>query len=46
MRNFLLLAHLAAAILWMGGMGFMLLALRAPLAKHLQPPVNCSGCHR
>ena len=40
MRNLLLLAHLAGAILWMGGMGFMLLALRAPLAQQLQPPAR------
>jgi uncharacterized membrane protein len=40
MRNLLLLAHLAAAILWMGGMGFLLLALRAPLTQQLQPPAR------
>ena len=36
MRNFLLFFHLAGAIFWMGGMGFMLLALR-PAAATLQP---------
>lgn len=40
MRNLLLLAHLAAAIVWMGGMAFMLLALRAPMAQLLQPPAR------
>jgi uncharacterized membrane protein len=39
MRNLLLFFHLAAAIFWMGGMGFMLLALRpAMAASALQPP--------
>jgi uncharacterized membrane protein len=36
--NFIVFLHLAAAILWMGGMAFMLLALRVPLAGHLPPP--------
>jgi uncharacterized membrane protein len=36
MRNFLLFFHLAGAIFWMGGMGFMLLALR-PAAASLEP---------
>lgn len=40
MRNLLLLTHLAAAILWMGGMGFMLLALRGPLAAQMEPPAR------
>ena len=38
MRNLLLFLHLAAAIFWMGGMAFMVLALRAPLTAQLQPP--------
>ena len=38
MRNLLLLMHLAAAIFWMGGMGFMLFALRPPLTAQLLPP--------
>jgi uncharacterized membrane protein len=38
MRNLLLLFHLAGAIFWMGGMGFMLLALRPAAAAMLQPP--------
>ena len=32
------LLHLAAAILWLGGMGFMLLALRPAAAASLAPP--------
>jgi uncharacterized membrane protein len=38
MRNLLLFFHLAGAIFWMGGMGFMLLALRPAAAATLQPP--------
>jgi uncharacterized membrane protein len=38
MRNLLLFFHLAAAIFWMGGMAFMVLALRPAVATHLQPP--------
>jgi len=38
MRNLILFFHLAAAILWMGGMAFMVLALRGPAATLLQPP--------
>lgn len=38
MRNLLVFFHLAAAIFWMGGMGFMLLALRPAAAATLQPP--------
>ena len=37
MRDLLVFFHLAGAIFWMGGMGFMLLALR-PAAGTLQPP--------
>lgn len=40
MRNFVLFFHLAAAMIWMGGMAFMLLALRGPVAAQLQPPVR------
>lgn len=40
MRNLLLFLHLAAAILWMGGMAFMVLALRPALHANLQPPVR------
>jgi uncharacterized membrane protein len=38
MRNLILFLHLAGAIFWMGGMGFMLLALRPAAAATLQPP--------
>jgi uncharacterized membrane protein len=38
MRNLLLFLHLAAAIFWMGGMAFMVLALRPVLHEQLQPP--------
>jgi putative copper export protein len=38
MHNLILFFHLAAAIIWMGGMAFMVLALRQPLAEQLQPP--------
>lgn len=34
----LVFLHLAAAIFWMGGMAFMLLALRPALHEQLQPP--------
>jgi uncharacterized membrane protein len=34
------LAHLVAAILWVGGMAFIMVALRPPLAAQLQPPVR------
>jgi uncharacterized membrane protein len=30
--------HLAAAIFWMGGMAFMILALRGPMGAQLEPP--------
>lgn len=40
MRNLILFFHLAAAIFWMGGMAFMLLALRGPANALLQPPVR------
>jgi uncharacterized membrane protein len=40
MHNLILFFHLAAAILWMGGMAFMVLALRPPLAEQLQPPAR------
>lgn len=38
MRNLLVFLHLAAAIFWMGGMAFVLLALRPAVQAQLQPP--------
>lgn len=38
--HLLLFLHLAAAIFWMGGMAFMVLALRPPLHEQLEPPVR------
>lgn len=38
MRNLMLLLHLAAAIFWMGGMAFMVMAMRPALHEQLQPP--------
>jgi uncharacterized membrane protein len=38
MYTFFMFLHLAAAILWLGGMGFMLLALRPSLAAVEAPP--------
>lgn len=38
MRNLLVFLHLAAAVLWMGGMAFMLIALRPAAHAQLQPP--------
>lgn len=38
MRNLLLFLHLAAAIFWIGGMAFAVLALRPALHAQLQPP--------
>ena len=40
MRNLMLFLHLAGAIFWMGGMAFMLMALRPALHAQLQPPVR------
>lgn len=40
MRQLLLFVHLAAAVFWMGGMGFLLLALRPALHAQLQPPLR------
>jgi uncharacterized membrane protein len=40
MRNVLLFLHLAAAIFWMGGMAFMVMAMRPAAHKHLQPPLR------
>lgn len=40
MRQFLVFLHLAAAIFWMGGMAFMVLALRPAAHAQLQPPVR------
>ena len=38
MHQLLLFLHLAAAIFWMGGMAFMVMALRPVLADQLPPP--------
>lgn len=38
MHNLFLFLHVAAAIFWMGGMAFMVLALRPALHAQLQPP--------
>lgn len=38
MRNAMLFLHLAAAIFWMGGMAFMVMAVRPALHEQLQPP--------
>ena len=38
MHQLILFFHLAAAIFWMGGMAFMVLALRPVLAEQLPPP--------
>ena len=40
MRNLMLFLHLAGAIFWMGGMAFMVMALRPALHAQLQPPVR------
>ena len=40
MRNLILFLHLAAAIFWMGGMAFMVLALRPALHEQQPPPVR------
>jgi uncharacterized membrane protein len=40
MYNLIQFFHLAAAIFWMGGMAFMVLALRPPLAEQLPPPAR------
>ncbi len=40
MRNLLLFLHLAAAIFWMGGMAFMVLALRPALHARQEPPLR------
>jgi uncharacterized membrane protein len=38
MRNLFLLLHIAGAIFWMGGMAFVVMALRPALHAHWQPP--------
>ena len=40
MRNLLLFFHLAGAIFWMGGMAFMVMALRPALQARQEPPVR------
>ena len=40
MRNLLLFFHVAGAIFWMGGMTFMVLALRPALHARQEPPVR------
>ncbi|MCJ0764608.1 CopD family protein [Variovorax terrae] len=40
MDNLLKLLHLAAAIFWIGGMAFIMLALRPPVAAQLEAPVR------
>jgi uncharacterized membrane protein len=40
MRNLLLFLHIAGAIVWMGGMTFMVLALRPALHARQEPPVR------
>ena len=40
MRNLLLFFHLAAAIFWMGGMAFMVMALRPALHAAQEPPLR------
>lgn len=38
MNNLVVFFHLAAAIIWMGGMAFTVMALRPALAEQLAPP--------
>jgi uncharacterized membrane protein len=40
MRNLLLFFHVAGAIFWMGGMAFMVMALRPALHATQQPPLR------
>lgn len=40
MRPLLLFFHIAATIFWMGGMAFLVLALRPALQPRLEPPVR------
>jgi uncharacterized membrane protein len=40
MRNLMLFLHLAGAIFWMGGMAFVVMALRPAAHEQLQPPVR------
>lgn len=40
MYNLIKFFHLAAAIFWMGGMAFMVLALRPVAAEQLEPPAR------
>ena len=38
MRNLLLFLHIAGTIFWMGGMAFMVMALRPALHAQQEPP--------
>jgi uncharacterized membrane protein len=40
MRDAMLFLHLAGAIFWIGGMAFMVMALRPALHAQLQPPMR------
>ena len=40
------LAHLIAAIVWMGGMTFMLFALRPVAIAHMEPPQKTAATPR
>lgn len=40
MRNLLLFLHIAGTIFWMGGMAFMVLALRPALHARQEPPLR------
>ena len=40
MRNLMLFLHLAGAIFWLGGMAFMVMAVRPAAHEQLQPPVR------
>jgi uncharacterized membrane protein len=46
MRNLMLFLHVAGAIFWMGGMAFVVLALRPALHEQQQPPVRLAVLRR